>query len=157
MLDSQAKEMMDQRKAARAARNAKLDAQVFLCESGFGIEFLSWCSDCWTEGSDWQTGDRTGGFRTGLLNEDTWIMGMLNITVAPDMSYQCRCNVCSLMKMLQSVFQGSGGVANANVAARREINAKIRLNKILLRCKLDKILMASDIGLDESKSICEKS
>ena len=55
------------------------------------------------------------------------------------------------------VLQGSGGVANANVAARREINAKIRLNKILLRCKLDKILMASDIGLDESKSICEKS
>ena len=83
-------------------------------------------------------------------------MGMLNIAVAPDMSYQCRCNVCSLMKMLQSVFQGSGGVANANVAARREINAKIRLNKILLRCKLDKILMASDIGLNESKSICEK-
>ena len=157
MLDSQAKEMMDQRKAARAARNAKLDAQVFLCESGFGIEFLSWCSDCWTEGSDWQTGDRTGGFRTGLLNEDTWIMGMLNNCGSwHELPMQMQCLLAD-EDASKCVLQGSGGVANANVAARREINAKIRLNKILLRCKLDKILMASDIGLDESKSICEKS
>ena len=34
------------------------------------------------------------------------------------------------------MLQGSGGVANANVAARREINAKIRLNKIILRLKI---------------------
>ena len=34
------------------------------------------------------------------------------------------------------MLQGSGGVANANVAARKELNAKIRLNKILLRLKI---------------------
>ena len=39
----------------------------------------------------------------------------------------------TLLGYVHVVFQGSGGVANANVAARREINAKIRLNKILLR------------------------
>lgn len=70
----QAKEMMDQRKAARAARNAKLDAQI--AEQRAAI---------------------------GKLETELEVSG-----------------------------QGSGGVANANVAARREINAKIRLNKILL-------------------------
>ena len=37
------------------------------------------------------------------------------------------------MMVMACSLQGSGGVENANVAARREINAKIRLNKILLR------------------------
>ena len=40
---------------------------------------------------------------------------------------------CDVMMVMVCSLQGSGGVENANVAARREINAKIRLNKILLR------------------------
>ena len=42
-------------------------------------------------------------------------------------------NFPSDMEIKWCVLQGSGGVANANVVARREINAKIRLNKIILR------------------------
>jgi len=70
----QAKEMMEQRKTARAALSGQLDAQIA----------------------------------------------------------EQRAAITKMETELEASGQGSGGVANANVAARRELNAKIRLNKILL-------------------------
>merc|ERR1719145_151847 len=70
----QAKEMMSQRKAARASRRAELDAQIS----------------------------------------------------------EQREAITKMEAELEASGQGEGGVDGANKAARKEINAKIRLNKILL-------------------------
>ena len=61
-----------------------------------------------------------------LITQDQMVKLVLKKSQFPSRSW----------KWSRCVFQGSGGVANANVAARRELNAKIRLNKILLRLKL---------------------
>ena len=44
-------------------------------------------------------------------------------------------NIIFFIQLIHSQ-KGEGGADGANKAARKEINAKIRLNKILLRCSL---------------------